>query len=177
MVTTESIHYPMPKAWADYKAIYAILDAARDEKIYQILMNSSQEFSCLYNGKIPIELARAAPYIIKIPTDSPLLDSIYQQAMYNSWGIFITCFATSGELRRHFQQFLKVKTEDGRRLYFRFYDPRVLRVYLPTCTKEELRTFFGPVHSIWIEDETPGKMSEFVKDGDRFFRRAVEFKM
>ncbi len=33
----------------------------------------------------------------------------------------------------------------GRILVFRFYDPRVLRAYLPTCTAEEIAQFFGPI--------------------------------
>ena len=33
------------------------------------------------------------------------------------------------ELRRHLRRFLLVKDESGRQLYFRYYDPRVLRLY------------------------------------------------
>jgi hypothetical protein len=34
---------------------------------------------------------------------------------------------------------------------FRFYDPRVLRRFLPLCTSDELRRFFGPIESFLIE--------------------------
>ena len=54
---------------------------------------------------------------------------------------------------RHFRQFLRVRDEAGREFFFRFYDPRVLRVYLPTCNSEELRTFFGPVELFSMEGE------------------------
>jgi hypothetical protein len=33
-------------------------------------------------------------------------------------------------------------------LLFRYYDPRVLRVYLPSCRPSELETVFGPVVSV-----------------------------
>jgi hypothetical protein len=46
-----------------------------------------------------------------------------------------------------------VKDEAGRRLVFRFYDPRVLRVYLPTCRPAETDEFFGPVHEMLMESE------------------------
>lgn len=55
-------------------------------------------------------------------------------------------------LRRHFRRFLRVTDEQGQPLMFRYYDPRVLRVYLPTCTAEELALVFGPVSAYLIED-------------------------
>jgi len=48
-----------------------------------------------------------------------------------------------------------VKTEDGEQLYFRFYDPRVLRVFLPTCDERQLRDFFGPIDYFLCESEEP----------------------
>ena len=32
---------------------------------------------------------------------------------------------------------------------FRFYDPRILRAFLPACTSDELRSFFGPVQRFY----------------------------
>jgi len=51
----------------------------------------------------------------------------------------------------HLRRFLTVRTEKGKKLLFRFYDPRVLRLYLPTCTSTELNTFFGPVERFVCE--------------------------
>jgi hypothetical protein len=59
-------------------------------------------------------------------------------------------------LYKHFRKFLIVKTEEGDELYFRFYDPRVLRIFLPSCDKEQLKEFFGPVSYFVCEDEDPG---------------------
>jgi len=46
-------------------------------------------------------------------------------------------------------------------LIFRYYDPRVLRAYLPTCSPAELNTFFGPVTAFITEGENPGEILEF----------------
>ena len=47
-----------------------------------------------------------------------------------------------------------VKRErDGREMYFRFYDPRVLGAFLPTCSAEQIRQMFGPVSSYLVEAE------------------------
>ena len=67
------------------------------------------------------------------------------------------------ELRKHFRQFLLAALPDGKQVYFRFYDPRVLRVYLPTCTPEEIYRFFGPVWRFATEAEKPEDMLEFVR--------------
>jgi hypothetical protein len=57
---------------------------------------------------------------------------------------------------------LDVVTEDGERVFFRFYDPRVLRVYLPTCEDEaNLRSVFGPVGRFYMEGENPETILEF----------------
>ncbi|HYE90913.1 MAG TPA: hypothetical protein VEA38_07840, partial [Terriglobales bacterium] len=39
--------------------------------------------------------------------------------------------------------------------------PRVLRVYLPTCRRDELRQVFGPVDRFDMEDETGGALRGF----------------
>jgi uncharacterized protein DUF4123 len=43
-------------------------------------------------------------------------------------------------------------------VYFRYYDPRVLRVFLPTCNTQELAAVFGPVKSFVLEDDDPNTM-------------------
>jgi hypothetical protein len=55
-------------------------------------------------------------------------------------------------VRRHLRRFLRVTDERGKQLLFRYYDPRVLRIYLPTCTTAELETFFGPLVRFVAED-------------------------
>ena len=57
------------------------------------------------------------------------------------------------ELGRHFQAFIMVYDPQGKPLYFRYYDPRVFRIYLPTCNESELKTVFGPVNSFYVEGE------------------------
>jgi len=42
-------------------------------------------------------------------------------------------------------------------LFFRFYDPRVMRGYLPTCSPKQLAEFFGPVDFYIAEGEAPAR--------------------
>jgi len=71
----------------------------------------------------------------------------------DAWGILIKSSFPLEELHKHFRKFLIVGTEDNQQLYFRFYDPRVLRIFLPTCDTAQLREFFGPIEYFIMEDE------------------------
>jgi hypothetical protein len=44
----------------------------------------------------------------------------------------------------------------------RLYDPRVLRIYLPTCNAAETQEFFGPVSRFLMEASDPQLMLQFV---------------
>ena len=50
-------------------------------------------------------------------------------------------------------------------MLFRYYDPRVLRAYLPTCDESELRAVFGPIRAFWMEARDSGVMLEYRFDG------------
>jgi hypothetical protein len=69
-------------------------------------------------------------------------------------------------LRKHFRQFLLVKNPEGKQVYFRYYDPRVLRVYLPTCNANEARFVFGPVQKYVCESDKPQNALWFSRDGE-----------
>ena len=59
-----------------------------------------------------------------------------------------------------------VYDEDGKPLYFRYYDPRVLRAFLPTCNADDLKVLFGPVDDYLLESEDGADVLRFaVADG------------
>jgi hypothetical protein len=138
-----------------WQPLYAILDAARDPRVLAVLRNSNERYQSLYEGLKGEVLALFAPYLVELPSKSSLIETLVREGWGKSWGIFLQSGAGFKETRRHFRHFLLVKTEDGRDLYFRFYDPRVLRVFLPTCTGLEVAEFFGPVAAYLCEDQMP----------------------
>lgn len=142
-------------------SIYAIVDAARQEKIYPTLFNSGNEYYCLYRGSKAKELAYVAPYLVALSKD----DGFTQWLIGNGWGdsrgIFAASSASLRDLRQHFRKFLTVHDEDGKALLFRYYDPRVLRVYLPTCNASELKLLFGPVERYALEGENGEAIVEY----------------
>jgi hypothetical protein len=139
----------------DFQPLYALLDASREPSVLKVILESKEEYQSLYEGAQGAQLAHFAPYLVRVPQKSPLIETLVAQAWSKSWGVFLTCDKPLKELRTHFRHFLTVKLPDGKQVYFRYYDPRVLRLFLPTCLPEEITQFFGPVKHFLVEAEDP----------------------
>lgn len=153
--------------------LYSIHDGARSVEIASALQNVAVEKFSLYRGRSEEPLWDVAPYIIRCERDTPFLRWVLERGWGNSWGIFLTSKASLEELLRHFQQFLLVKLPDEKDFYFRFYDPRVLRAFLPTCTLEETREFFGPVRCYLGEAQEPETLLKFTVDQQGALQHSV----
>jgi hypothetical protein len=147
--------------------LFAILDAARDPRINRMLLRTPS-YSCLEPRMGP--RARAlAPQLVRLrPRDTELLRDILDAGWGKSWGAFIVTRAGMAleELRRHLHGLLHAELPSGDRVLMRFYDPRVLRALVPTCSLEQLEEFFGPpprhvVESFWMEGEDPDSLLRF----------------
>ncbi len=144
-----------------YKATYVILDAARmDEKI-ESSFQKNRDHLCMFSGKGEEYLKSVSPYLFSFPAESEFSKFIIEEGIGNSWGVFLHSRNSFSEIFKHLQNLLVVKTADGKEMYFRFYDPRVLRVFLPVAYKEQLKEFFGPIEYFICEDEDPEFMLIF----------------
>jgi hypothetical protein len=141
--------------------LFALLDAAREPSVVGRLERSGQAFQCLYDGDRGDELSPFGPWLVSLPAGAAVLEELVRDGWGNSWGVYLTCRRSLGEVRRHLRQFLKAKLPDGRVVLFRFYDPRVLRTYLPTCTADEVASFLGPIERVVAEGPDPGEVLEF----------------
>jgi Domain of unknown function (DUF4123)/FHA domain len=138
-------------------SLYAVLDAARDPQILELLRESYAEYESLYEGKSAEDLVDYAPYLTRPALDPALLDLLVTEGWGKSWGVYFSCPQPVREVRKHLRQFLMVQIQD-RAVYFRFYDPRVLRIFLPTCASKEASEFFGPIEAYFAEGEDPEQM-------------------
>lgn len=152
--------------------LYAVLDAARDPLVLGLLMQSGERFQSLYEGPKAQRYAAIAPYLVALPRDSSFLVQLVRMGWGKSWGIFLTCDRPFEEVRKHLRHFLTVELEGGKTVLFRFYDPRVLRQFLPTCTPEELLAFHGPVGRFLMESCPPAALLDHRCDGGGLRRDA-----
>ena len=135
--------------------LYALLDAARDPKIYEGLrqLSLTEPVTGLYQGPAARELAGVAPYLVPAGMDDRVFDWIWDNGWGKSWGIFFWSLVSMETLRSHFRRLTMVRGPEGARMLFRFYDPRVLRVFLPDCDAAQIKELFGPVTRYMIETE------------------------
>lgn len=146
--------------------VYALLDgAAVPDLLDQLYADEPPEFVCLYSGELEPDLAECAPYLVRLIPESPFTEWLLDNSCENSWGIFATSAEDIGTMRRHFRKFLMVKDPNGNQVYFRFYDPRVLTVYLPTANAEELGTLFGPIAAYFSKSAANGFIAFSKRDG------------
>jgi hypothetical protein len=124
--------------------VFALLDAARSERIRVLLRESPWPYRSLYDGAQGDTLFEAAPYLVELPPASELLKDLVLEGWGEPWGVWLsaTMDRDMEAVRRHLRKFLMVEL-GGERVYFRFYDPRVLAAYVPTCTAGERRELLG----------------------------------
>jgi hypothetical protein len=156
--------------------VHAIVDGARDPRIFDLLLRTGLEYTCLFAGRLSPSLRAAAPYLVHLAPGVNFTRRFFSEGWGNSWGVLTVAPAdvTLPRLRRHLRTLLRVQDEAGRKLLFRFYDPRVLRVYLPTCTGDETRRVFGPIDAFVIESGGPGSSANWHYPHRRPVRESME---
>lgn len=135
--------------------MYIILDAAKLGIEIIKAKELNPEYFSFYLGKIEQSLSMVAPYLFTFNPNTEFGNWYMLNGYGNSWGMIVGSENNTKTLLKHFRHFLMVKKEDGEKLYFRFYDPRVLRVFLSTCDRRQLMDFFGSVDYFICEDENP----------------------
>jgi hypothetical protein len=143
---------------------FAVLDGARIEKLASTLEMHGAQAECLLAGKLEPSVARTAPYVLRLERDASFTTWLLERGWAKSYGIFVRAPLELNELRRHLKRFLVVAGPDGQRLFFRFYDPRVLRLYLPTLNAEETAQIFGPVRAYAMESADGRELLSFTPD-------------
>jgi hypothetical protein len=144
--------------------LYALLDAARDPAVLDTIAVNEAVYYSLYDGPEGEKLEDVAPYLVQLHARSPLTEALVRQHWGKSFGVFVHALADFKTLRRHFRRFLMVEDPQQKRMYFRFYDPRVLRPFLPECNGAEALEFFGPVSQFVVESEEQGNAWTYERD-------------
>ncbi|HWK03327.1 MAG TPA: DUF4123 domain-containing protein [Puia sp.] len=133
---------------------YIILDGARMLKDLAVAKTINNKYQSLYKGKIEEYLQQVAPYLFVCDPQSDFAKWVADNSLGRSWGVYVLAEEDFEGLYKHFRKFLLIKTEENEQLYFRFYDPRVLKIFLPSCDKEQTLEFFGPVKYFITEGDT-----------------------
>jgi len=151
-----------PEDLPGYTKVFTIADGAQDKRLYGAADASRQDRCCLYSvdrgwggQDLPWQLLMTAPYLVELDPEEEFTRYVLRNGWDHHWGIFFRADSGIQKVRRHFRDLLTVRDDKGRKLMFRYYDPRVLRAYLPTCLPSELRQVFGPVEVFIVPGDDP----------------------
>jgi hypothetical protein len=135
--------------------MYCLLDGAIDFTYVAMARAMSPACENLFSGQAAIDLEDVAPYVC-LDDENGMVSRIVLKRGDLHLGLLLESESMIADVRRHLRHFLWVKREsDQRVVYFRYYDPRVLREFLPVCTTLELDRFFGPISAFVCPDENP----------------------
>jgi hypothetical protein len=143
--------------------LYAIVDSASSDDVFRYFLTDNVHYKSLFEGKMDIKFFGVSGFLVDCKKDSILFNWLTTEAWGTSCSIFFISKYPFDDVLKHFQKFIRVCLEDDDIVYFRFYDPRVLRLYLPTCNIKEIKTFFGEIESFFMESENPQALTEFQK--------------
>lgn len=142
--------------------LHAVLDAARTPRIKALLARSDEPKTSLYDGFQGALLDDYAPHLVRFSPGSPLLTALVEEGWGQSYGVYLTSQRPLREVRRQLRRFLIVRDDDtGERLYFRFYDPRVLRGFLEGCSRRQAGRFFDGIGCYLAEGHDPRTLVRF----------------
>jgi len=136
--------------------LYAILDTCDAPLVSAKVHDLGTERSlCIYDPPWEAKFSAVAPYLASV--DESLLDWISATLGKDPWGVFVISSAERNILRSHLRDLLTVESPEREKLYFRYYDPRVLRNFVATCVDSQLDQLFGPIRAFAVNypEENP----------------------
>lgn len=135
---------------------YLLLDGAQIDELMQTLyrLESVPEFYQLYEGTRFAELADEGPVLIATDHDS-LLNRHFEEHWCTTAGVALDSRSCTGDLVQHLTSLIHVRVSGGVNVLFRYYDPRILNLWLADMNDEQLNTVLGPVEQfhLWTADD------------------------
>ncbi len=139
--------------------VFAIIDGAALQSLYNKLQNTDVEHQCLYTGFIADELEEVAPYLVKLESKHAFTDWLLKEGYGKNSISFIKSHNTIKRLAKHFQNYTLVDLEQESPndpdkafyVFYAFYDPRVVGGHMNGMSQAELLDFFKPIVSYYCE--------------------------
>lgn len=136
--------------------VYVVIDAARAGLLCQTAREQyGLSGRSLFDGPLASMLDHVAPHLFPLERDAAFVGE-WGAALGRAGGVLLGATAGLEALWSHLRALLVATDETGVQYSFRFYDPRVLRVFLPTCSPVQASEFFGPASWMLVEGESPG---------------------
>lgn len=152
MQTFDDLWSELRRSGAD--SPYLLIDCAGVEGGRSGLQEASfGELESLFTGDLAIELEDVGPYLGRLRSFDNKVAAMAGGMLARHVGILVLLPAraeppTFSQLHRHFRKFNVVYDPNGKPLFFRYYDPRVIVDVLSVLDPPQVEAFFGPVEAL-----------------------------
>jgi hypothetical protein len=145
---------------AERVPLFALVNAEADETLSSWLVMSGFPVRqhTLWEGEPGASAPGWAPFLLSLTPGSPALHQLLENGWGKGWASYFTSSAALEDLRAHFSRFLMTQLQGKGEVYFRFYEPTVMREFLTQANPNELAMFFGPVNEWLLEAPVKGSM-------------------
>jgi len=171
------------EAIADYLAglpqpgqsLYAVVDASKDPYVIPHTLEAmASNVVCLFKGDARENLGDQTAWIAQIDRQEQLLEWLMEEGWGKRWGFIALSDFPLDRFATHLRKFTKVVDAEGVEHFFRFYDPQVLRQYLPVFDQKQHDLFFRGVRACFIEDSRdPQTILRYRSDDGTLVSQAV----
>lgn len=134
--------------------LFVVLDAARDDRVRELMRCNSYRRSCLYDGWGEQVFGEAAPWLVQLWKTGRFVEQLIDEGFGKAWGVFLTSRAPFQDVRRQCRRLLQVNVEGQGKMLFRWYDPGVLQSVYPHMERSKLH---GAVIDRWMIEDREGK--------------------
>lgn len=144
--------------------LFAVYDGARRSPgLYRELSDSGLPHECLLGGQIVSPLLEAAPWCVHLGFHEQKGREFFCRNWGSAAGIYLTALPSSDlrVVRAQLKRLLRVQLPSGSKALFRFYDPRVFRVFAPTCDMAQWRVLASDHHNLWCESEDASQLLQY----------------
>jgi hypothetical protein len=115
--------------------LYTLIDGAQAFELAFTARLMGARLYTLFTGALAVDLAHVGPCLAELTTPEPFLEQWVRAAGTHA-GVLLRTRTDLATLYHHLRKIFVVTDEEGQEYFFRYYDPRVLRVFLPTFVAE-----------------------------------------
>ena len=105
-------------------------------------------------GNLHPEVKKVSPHLVELHADDPLTRLWQGEGWGQNWGLWIESRTDLHAIHRRMRHFTQAKLPSGEGpVLFRFWDPRVFRVYMPLVEAADLAAWFQDIDGYVAEAE------------------------
>ncbi len=126
--------------------VHAVIDGAVVGGLPEKLQSAEcAGWDCLQRGALAPEAAQRAAYIVELQRESPFTDWLLGEVStgFDAWGVLTTSRQPLLAMREHSRDLAEVRTPEGRRRPWRWWDAELLETLLPSLGPSQLDRVFA----------------------------------